>query len=103
MKSDLAVKTENLVKTFLGIEVINRCNINVFNGSIYGLLGANGAGKTTIFKLFKRMYEDNVSGKLSDIRFEELSDGKRRQDILISYGLVGILPELNTPIGERMA
>jgi len=24
-------------------------------------------------KLFKRMYEDNVSGKLSDIRFEELS------------------------------
>lgn len=23
-------------------------------------------------KLFKRMYEDNVSGKLSDIRFEEL-------------------------------
>ncbi|MBP2643010.1 MAG: hypothetical protein H6Q67_897 [Firmicutes bacterium] len=25
-------------------------------------------------RLFKRMYEDNVSGKLSDIRFEELSD-----------------------------
>lgn len=24
-------------------------------------------------KLFKRMYEDNVSGKLNDIRFEELS------------------------------
>ncbi|WP_027629400.1 hypothetical protein [Ruminiclostridium cellobioparum] len=25
-------------------------------------------------KLFKRMYEDNVNGKLSDIRFEELSN-----------------------------
>jgi hypothetical protein len=24
-------------------------------------------------KLFKRMYEDNVSGKLNDVRFEELS------------------------------
>ena len=24
-------------------------------------------------KLFKRMYEDNVNGKLNDIRFEELS------------------------------
>ncbi|WP_068499053.1 DUF4368 domain-containing protein [Paenibacillus kribbensis] len=121
-------------------------------------------------KLFKRMYEDNVNGKLSDIRFEELSndyeaeqadlenkleqwqteldeqeqhtedverfickckqytdlteltptilndlvrkvfveapnksDGKRSQNIHISYDLVGILPELNTPIDERMA
>ena len=28
---------------------------------------------TELSKLFKRMYEDNVNGKLSDIRFEELS------------------------------
>ncbi len=116
------------------------------------------------------MYEDNVNGKLNDIRFEELSadyeaeqadleskleqwqtqlmeqeqyiedverfirkckqytdlaeltptilndlvskvfvdapdklDGKRKQNIHISYDLVGILPELNTPIDERMA
>lgn len=121
-------------------------------------------------KLFKRMYEDNVNGKLSDIRFEELSadyeseqadlesklerwqtelteqeqhtedverfirkckqytdlmeltptilndlvskvfvespdksDGKRRQNIHVSYDLVGILPELNNPIHEEMA
>jgi hypothetical protein len=31
------------------------------------------------------------------------SDGKRKQKIHISYDLVGILPELNTPIDERMA
>lgn len=31
------------------------------------------------------------------------SDGKRRQNIHISYDLVGILPELNTPIHEEMA
>lgn len=30
------------------------------------------------------------------------SDGKRKQKIHISYDLVGILPELNTPIDERM-
>jgi ABC-2 type transport system ATP-binding protein len=50
-KNDLAIRTENLTKTFSGLEVINRCNMNVSNGSIYGLLGVNGAGKTTIFKL----------------------------------------------------
>ncbi|WP_242992422.1 DUF4368 domain-containing protein [Faecalicatena contorta] len=31
------------------------------------------------------------------------SDGKRRQNIHISYDLVGILPELNTPVNEEMA
>ncbi len=31
------------------------------------------------------------------------SDGKRKQKIHISYDWVGILPELNTPIDERMA
>jgi len=118
-------------------------------------------------KLFKRMYEDNVNGKLSDVRFEELtadyeaeqsdleskleqwqaeldeqeqhtegverfirkckqytdlaeltptilndlvskvfveapdkSDGKRKQNIRISYDLLGVLPELNIPTIE---
>lgn len=31
------------------------------------------------------------------------SDGKRRQSIHISYDLMGILPELNTPTHEEMA
>jgi len=29
------------------------------------------------------------------------SDGKRRQNIHISYDLLGILPELNAPINEK--
>jgi len=31
------------------------------------------------------------------------SDGKRKQNIHISYDLVGILPELNIPVNEEMA
>jgi ABC-2 type transport system ATP-binding protein len=52
MKSNnLIIETESLIKVLSGVEVINKCNMTVYEGSIYGLLGANGAGKTTLFKL----------------------------------------------------
>jgi ABC-2 type transport system ATP-binding protein len=46
-----AVTTRNLVKTFGDREVIRGCDISVREGEIYGFLGANGAGKTTVLKL----------------------------------------------------
>lgn len=45
------INVQNLTKTFNEKEVIYRCNMTVPQGVIYGFLGANGAGKTTIFKL----------------------------------------------------
>lgn len=51
MKNEYAVLVDNLTKTFSGSEVIKGCNMTIPKGSIYGLLGANGSGKTTIFKL----------------------------------------------------
>lgn len=53
--SNLIVETKNLIKTLSGVEIINKCNLTVYQGSIYGLLGANGAGKTTLFKLLTRL------------------------------------------------
>ena len=51
MNNTLAIETTNLTKTFQGKEVIRNCNLNVKKGTIYGFLGENGAGKTTVFKL----------------------------------------------------
>lgn len=52
MKLDeLVVTTQKLVKAFAGQEIVKNCNMNVKRGSIYGFLGANGAGKTTVFKM----------------------------------------------------
>lgn len=48
---DLVVSARNLCKTFGNDRVVKNCSIEVRKGSIYGLLGANGAGKTTIFKM----------------------------------------------------
>lgn len=42
------IQIQNLIKTFDGKEVLQRLDMNVKQGSIYGLLGANGAGKDWI-------------------------------------------------------
>lgn len=51
MVNDIAIQTRRLKKVFDGREVIQKCDMTVQKGSIYGLLGVNGAGKTTIFKM----------------------------------------------------
>lgn len=49
--SDIAISTNRLTKTFSGKEVIHNCQMSMERGTIYGFLGRNGAGKTTVFKL----------------------------------------------------
>lgn len=51
MSNELAVSTRQLTKTFSGAEVIRGCNISVEKGTIYGFVGKNGAGKTTVIKI----------------------------------------------------
>ncbi len=45
------IKTENLTKTYGGINRVDGLNLKIPEGKIYGFLGANGAGKTTTMKM----------------------------------------------------
>lgn len=48
---EIVISTDRITKTFSGKEVIRDCQISVERGTVYGFLGKNGAGKTTMFKL----------------------------------------------------
>jgi len=45
------LETKNLIKTYGGRAVVDRVSITVHQGEIVGLLGRNGAGKTTSFRM----------------------------------------------------
>lgn len=49
--SEAVIKIENLVKYYDGRCVLDGINLNIPTGCIYGLLGRNGAGKTTIIRI----------------------------------------------------
>ena len=49
--NDLAICTNALTKMYSGFCAINDLNLNVRTGSIYSLIGRNGAGKTTAIKV----------------------------------------------------
>lgn len=50
--SDLVIETKKLTKIYGEQTAVNSVNLHVKPGRIYGLLGRNGAGKTTIMKMF---------------------------------------------------
>lgn len=52
-----AVSTVNLTKKFKSFIAVDHVSINVPKGSIYGLIGKNGAGKTTIMKIISGMLQ----------------------------------------------
>src|SRR5438270_9267695 len=48
---DYAVEAENLGRTFGKFEAVRGVNLRVPKGTVFGLLGVNGAGKSTIIKM----------------------------------------------------
>jgi len=49
--TDVAIRVEDLRKSFTGVDVLKGVDFEVRRGQIFALLGSNGAGKTTTVKI----------------------------------------------------
>jgi len=79
MNLKTAIQINHLAKSFGSNQVITDCSMRVEQGTIYGFLGENGAGKTTILKMLTRLLTPDT-GSIEILG----SDMLRNRDKLLS-------------------
>ncbi len=76
------IKTKDLTKTFGTKQAVNKVNMNIKKGDIYGFIGKNGAGKTTTMKLILgTIFPTN--GSIELFESSDLDKNRRRIGSLI--------------------
>jgi len=58
------IEVRQLHKKFGDLEVLKGLDLNIGKGSIYGLVGSNGAGKTTFLKILAGIYRPELGSIL---------------------------------------
>lgn len=71
------ITASNLSKSYKGVQVLNLPNLDIPKGQSFGLVGNNGAGKTTFFSLLLDLIKPTTGHiKSKDILVQESEDWK---------------------------
>jgi ABC-2 type transport system ATP-binding protein len=84
------IEARDLSKIYGDVQAVDHVNLRVEEGALFGLLGPNGSGKTTMIKMLTGQTRP-TSGSATVLGIDVIKDpvGVR--------GLVGIIPEQETP------
>ena len=81
-----AIIVKNLTKTFGDVTAVNDVSFSVKKGELFGLLGPNGSGKTTMIK----MLTGQIKPTQGEITVQETDVLKNP---ILTREVVGIIPE----------
>ena len=90
----MSIELKDISKTYNNIEVLKNINFSVKKGEILGLLGVNGAGKSTIMKIICSYVKPN-SGKV------KICEKNIETHTKLTKSKIGYLSEKN-PLYEEM-
>jgi ABC-2 type transport system ATP-binding protein len=60
MTTDAAIRVEGLQKSYKDLHVLRGVDFDVAPGSVFGLLGSNGAGKTTVVRILSTLLRQDA-------------------------------------------
>lgn len=83
MSEPFAIETRNLTKTYKRTLAVDRLNLQVPRGALFGFIGRNGAGKTTTLRMLAGLLEP-TSGEVW-INGERVEEKTRAIHRLIGY------------------
>src|SRR5688572_7976668 len=90
-QSEPILTIKEVSKAFPGVQALDKVSLEIFRGTIHGIVGENGAGKSTLMKILSGVYEKD-SGEI-------VFDGNRIENITpiqsMKMGLSIIYQELN--------
>ncbi len=86
MPTDYAIETRELTRRYGRVLAVDRLNLQVARGALYGFIGPNGAGKTTTLRM--------LAGLLEPSSGEVWVMGQRvDRDLRATHRLIGYMPD----------
>ena len=76
-----AIETQNLTKRYKEKTAVNNLNLTVREGELYGLLGVNGAGKSTTIKMLSTLTQP-TGGDAQILGNSIISDAAKVKEII---------------------
>ena len=88
------IKTEQLTKKFEETIAINSINMEIAEGSIYGLVGSNGSGKSTLLRIISGVYMPD-GGKITVDGQEVFDNPEVKANVVFLGDTPYFLPQSN--------
>ena len=94
--ANYAICSKDLTKIYSGRAAVDHVNIHVPDGSIYGFVGENGSGKTTIIRLLMGLIRPNAGEySLYDVNFKNKDIYKIRANVSAIVEAPSLVPSMN--------
>jgi ABC-2 type transport system ATP-binding protein len=97
MTADAAIRVQGLEKSFKDVHVLRGVDFDVAPGSIFALLGSNGAGKTTVVRILSTLLKQDA-GTASVSGFDV---AEHPQDVRESISLTGQFAAVDEMLSGR--
>jgi len=97
LKSTVAIRVRNVSKSFPGVQALLGINFELLTGEVHGLVGANGAGKSTFIRVLSGASQPDtgeIEVQGSPLLFED-PRLKRSAGIAAIYQELTIIPEMS--------